>query len=102
MKTAKVFWSGRSQAVRLPKELRVDCSELRVRRRGHAIILEPIPKTWKWLDSIVEVDADFVEAALEKPQPSTYRIGSAIPEPTSESRISFAESVRSLKKRREA
>ena len=103
MKTAKVFWSGRSQAVRLPKELRVDCRELRIQRRGHAIILEPVPETWKWLVSIVEtVDEDFANAALEKPQPSTYRIGSVIPDPTSESRISFAESVRSLKNRREA
>ena len=73
MKTAKVFWSGRSQAVRLPKEFRVDCNELRIRRRGHAIILEAVPETWKWLDSIVEtVDEDFAEAAQEQPQPASY------------------------------
>ena len=69
MITAKVFWSGRSQAVRLPKEFRVDCREMRIRRRGNAIILEPIPETWEWLDSVVgTIDEDFAKAAQEQPQ----------------------------------
>jgi antitoxin VapB len=38
METAKLFWSGRSQAVRLPKEFRIDGSEVRIRRHGAAII----------------------------------------------------------------
>lgn len=38
---AKVFWSGGSQAVRLPKELRFDSSEVVVRRKGRGLILEP-------------------------------------------------------------
>ena len=68
MDTAKVFWSGRSQAVRLPKEFRVEGREVRIRRRGQAIILEPIPETWSWLDSISgTVDEDFAEAAHEEP-----------------------------------
>jgi antitoxin VapB len=32
METAKIFWSGRSQAVRLPKEFRFDSDEVRIRR----------------------------------------------------------------------
>jgi len=69
MKTAKIFWSGRSQAVRLPKEYRFDTSEVRIRRHGNAVILEPIPKNWDWLDAIVgKVDADFVQAANEQPE----------------------------------
>jgi antitoxin VapB len=39
----KVFWSGGSQAVRLPKELRVEGTEVLVRRRGRAILIEPAP-----------------------------------------------------------
>jgi antitoxin VapB len=41
---AKVFRTGRSQAVRLPKEVRFDedQSELRVRREGNRVILEPL------------------------------------------------------------
>ena len=40
--TAKVFMSGRSQAVRLPKEFRLTGKEVRIRREGDALILEPI------------------------------------------------------------
>lgn len=38
---AKVFMSGRSQAVRLPKKYRFDCSEVEVSRQGDAVILRP-------------------------------------------------------------
>ena len=69
MKTAKMFWSGRSQAVRLPKEFRLDAREVRVSRRGRQIILEPLTDSWSWLDAIAgTLDDDFVEAALEQPQ----------------------------------
>jgi antitoxin VapB len=68
MDTARVFWSGRSQAVRLPKEFRLDANEVRIRRHGRAIILEPIASDWAWLDAIVgPVDDDFSQAAQEKP-----------------------------------
>ena len=40
--TAKVFWSGRSQAVRLPKEFRFETESVSIRRDGGRIILEPI------------------------------------------------------------
>lgn len=69
MDTAKVFWSGRSQAVRLPRAFRVDGREVRIRRRGRAIVLEPVPESWGWLDALVdEVDDDFVSAAREQPE----------------------------------
>lgn len=68
MNIAKIFWSGRSQAVRLPKEFRFDAEEVRIRRRGSAVILEPVAEDWAWLDAIVgKLDDDFVEAAGEEP-----------------------------------
>lgn len=67
MDTAKIFWSGRSQAVRLPKEFRFDTDTVRIRRHGASIILEPIPKDWKWLSELQgEIDRDFEEAVFEK------------------------------------
>jgi antitoxin VapB len=39
---AKVFKHGRSQAVRLPKAFRLSGSEVRVRRIGRAVLLEPM------------------------------------------------------------
>jgi antitoxin VapB len=40
--TAKIFMHGRSQAVRLPKEFRLPGNEVRVRRIGNGVLLEPI------------------------------------------------------------
>jgi antitoxin VapB len=67
METAKLFWSGRSQAVRLPKEFRFDGKEVRIRRRGNAVILEPIPEDWAWLDALVGKLDDDVIAAVNQP-----------------------------------
>ncbi|MER9333877.1 type II toxin-antitoxin system VapB family antitoxin [Mesorhizobium sp. M0293] len=66
MDKAKVFWSGRSQAVRLPKEFRFETDEVSIRRQGRTIILEPLVQDWAWLDGLTgPLDDDFVEAALE-------------------------------------
>lgn len=68
METAKIFWSGRSQAVRLPKEFRFDAGEVRIRRHGKAVILEPIARDWEWLDEVIgPLDDDFEQAATEQP-----------------------------------
>ena len=42
--TAKIFMHGRSQAVRLPKEFRLPGKEVRVRKIGNSVLLEPIEK----------------------------------------------------------
>lgn len=66
METAKVFWSGRSQAVRLPKAFRFESDEVRIRRHGDAVILEPVARDWAWLDRLVSpLDADFTAATAE-------------------------------------
>ena len=68
MEIAKVFWSGRSQAVRLPKDFRFDAERVRIRRRGRAVILEPIAEDWAWLDEVIgPVDEAFERAAREQP-----------------------------------
>lgn len=74
MGTAKLFWSGRSQAVRLPKEFRFEGDEVRIRRQGNAVVLEPIAKDysqdWAWLDELVaRVDGRFLEEGIEEPLP---------------------------------
>lgn len=68
MDTAKLFWSGRSQAVRLPREFRFEGGEVRIRRHGAAVILEPIATDWVWLDALAgPLDEDFKQAAAEQP-----------------------------------
>ena len=52
---AKLFWNGRSQAVRLPKEFRFEGDQVRIRRMGVGVLLEPVPETKK--ESIEELFA---------------------------------------------
>ncbi len=44
MDTAKIFKSGNSQAVRLPKAYQFDVSEVQIFRRGDEIILKGKPQ----------------------------------------------------------
>ena len=39
---AKVFWSGRSQAIRLPKEMRLSTGEVLIGRDGSRLVIEPV------------------------------------------------------------
>jgi antitoxin VapB len=39
---ARLFWNGRSQAVRLPKEFRFEGDRVRVTRMGAGVLLEPV------------------------------------------------------------
>ena len=62
MHTAKIFKNGRSQAVRIPKDLAYkDVTELSVRREGEKLILEPVKKSWLTLyDEFEPADDDFL------------------------------------------
>jgi antitoxin VapB len=57
---ARIFKSGRSQAVRLPKEFRFDGETVLVHREGSAVILEPA-RDWpaEWVESFAGVPDDF-------------------------------------------
>ncbi len=44
---AKLFWNGRSQAVRLPKEFRFEGDRVRVRRVDGGVLLEPVSEVEK-------------------------------------------------------
>jgi antitoxin VapB len=57
---AKVFWSGRSQAVRLPKEFRFDDDTVLVHREGTAVVLEPA-RDWPtgYVESFTGAPDDF-------------------------------------------
>ena len=83
METAEISWFGRSRAVLLPEDYRFDTDEVRIRRHGNAVILEPIAGDWAWLDKVVgPVDTDFAHAVEEN------RIGGILLHWTSLSEIS--------------
>jgi antitoxin VapB len=70
MDTAKLFWTGRSQAVRLPKDFRFAGEKVRIRRHGNAVVLEPVAEDWSWLDVLAgQLDEDFVQGVQERPAP---------------------------------
>jgi len=47
MDKAKLFFNGRSQAVRLPKEYRFEGSEVYIKRVGDAVLLIPKDSIWE-------------------------------------------------------
>ncbi len=51
MKTAKIFRNGQSQAVRLPKEFRLEGDFVFIKKSGNTVILIPARRSW---DSLVE------------------------------------------------
>ena len=58
--TAKIFISGRSQAVRLPKDFRFKGSEVYIKKEKGKVILSDKPnKTWAELFETFEGDPDF-------------------------------------------
>ena len=51
--TTTLFMTGRSQAVRLPKELRLPGKEVSIRRLGAGVFIEPITHT-QWPEGYFE------------------------------------------------
>ncbi len=61
MATAKLFQNGRSQAVRLPKEFRLQGKEVKISKQGNKIILEPLDYSWEhWFSTLSEFSDDFM------------------------------------------
>lgn len=58
MERAKIFQSGRSQAVRLPKEFRFNGSEVFVKRIGKAVVLLPMDDAWDSLAQSLDLFSD--------------------------------------------
>jgi antitoxin VapB len=74
-KTAKLFRNGNSQAVRLPQEFRFPGDEVRIRKEGDAVILEPVHTNVKtWLADVLRdpMSKDFMgEGRSQPPAPET-------------------------------
>jgi len=61
MQTAKIFMSGNSQAVRLPKEYRFPGNAVGIRKVGNTAILFPIDLAWEtFLDGLNSFTDDFL------------------------------------------
>lgn len=68
METVKVFKSGNSQAVRIPKNYTIDDTELFIHRVGSSIVLTPKQDVWKSFEnSIDKFSDDLFEDGREQP-----------------------------------
>jgi antitoxin VapB len=65
---AKVFYTNRSQAIRLPKEFQFDTDEVYIHREGEKLIVSPRPSSWDdYLDNGPVAPSDFMEAVDDLP-----------------------------------
>ena len=61
MTYARVFQSGNSQAVRLPKEFRLDVDQVEIFRQGNDIVLRQVPTSAAAVfDVLATLPADFM------------------------------------------
>ena len=68
MQTAKVFYIGRSQAVRLPKEFRFSGDDVYIKKYQGIVMLLPKESPWTSLvDSLDRFSSDFMN---ERNQPN--------------------------------
>jgi antitoxin VapB len=69
MKKARVFKSGNSQAVRLPKDFRFNVKEVEIVRRGDEVILRaPKPDLAEAFDALASMPDDFMaEGRFDSP-----------------------------------
>lgn len=68
MDRAKLFQSGRSQAVRLPKEFRFSGTEVYVKRVGNAVVLLPMDDAWDSLAQSLDLFSN--DYMIERDQPT--------------------------------
>lgn len=57
--TAKIFTTGRSQAVRLPKAFRFDVAEVTIEKMGNALVLRPKQGHATWAEQLLAAVAAF-------------------------------------------
>jgi antitoxin VapB len=80
MDTARLFQSGRSQAVRLPKEYRFAGTEVVVKHFGNGVLLLPVDNPWETLEAgLAAFEPGFVLAREQPPTQERAEIHAVAP-----------------------
>lgn len=67
-KNTRLFMSGNSQAVRIPREFQLEGDEVEIQRRGNTLIIRPKKQTWQPLtDSLAMFTEDFMAGGRVQP-----------------------------------
>jgi antitoxin VapB len=69
MQSAKVFWNGRSQAIRLPKDFRVDSAEVYLKKTSEGFLVIPRDPWEIFFEGVEELSADFMAGGRQQPRP---------------------------------
>jgi antitoxin VapB len=67
MQKAKVFRNGRSQAIRLPKEFRVDAREVYLRKTSDGFLVTSRDVWDMFFEGIQEISEDFMAKGRRQP-----------------------------------
>jgi antitoxin VapB len=68
MSTAKIFRSGNSQALRLPKEFQLDVPEVEIFRRGDEIVIRKKPQNLaRVFELLTGLSEDFMSGGRNQP-----------------------------------
>ena len=68
MKKAKIFKSGNSQAVRIPKDFQFPRDEVEIQKKGDTLMLRPKRKSWAALiESLNKFTDDFMTKGRNQP-----------------------------------
>lgn len=69
MQTAKVFQNGRSQAIRLPKEFRVDTDEVYLKKTPDGFLVISRDPWEIFFEGVSELSDDFMSDGRDQPKP---------------------------------
>ena len=69
MTAAKIFMNGRSQAIRLPKEFRVDTAEVYLKKTPEGFLVISRDPWEIFFEGVDELSADFMAAGRQQPPP---------------------------------
>jgi antitoxin VapB len=68
MHTAKVFKNGRSQAIRLPKEFRVETEEVYLKKTPEGFLVVPRDPWEIFFEGVEELSDDFMAGGRKQPE----------------------------------
>ena len=67
MQTAKLFRNGRSQAIRLPKEFRVETDEVYLKKTPDGFLVIPRDPWELFFEGVQELSEDFMANGRQQP-----------------------------------
>lgn len=73
MQTARVFRNGRSQAIRLPKDFRVDSDEVYLKKTPEGFLVISRDPWEIFFEGLEELSDDFMSGGRQQPEPQVRK-----------------------------